>query len=61
LVVTGHSHILKIVYDHRLHHLHINPGAAGRFGQHKSITLVRFEVEQSQVRNPEILDIKRDV
>ena len=30
IFVCGHSHILKIMYDHELNLLHINPGAAGR-------------------------------
>ena len=32
LMVDGHSHILRVMYDHQLQLLHINPGAAGRQG-----------------------------
>ena len=32
LFVSGHSHILKVIFDNKLNCLHINPGAAGRQG-----------------------------
>lgn len=32
LMVDGHSHILKVIYDKELELLHINPGAAGQQG-----------------------------
>jgi putative phosphoesterase len=57
--VTGHSHILKIMYDKRYNLLYINPGAAGKYGFHKSITLVRFVIEGDQMKEMEILDIER--
>ena len=34
LFVCGHSHILKVMYDRTLGSLHVNPGAAGRYGFH---------------------------
>ncbi|MBN1338059.1 MAG: metallophosphoesterase family protein [Bacteroidales bacterium] len=60
LVVTGHSHILKVLFDHKYNHLHINPGAAGRYGLHKSITLIRLEIVKSEAKNMEVLDIERN-
>ncbi|MBP3762689.1 MAG: metallophosphoesterase family protein [Bacteroidales bacterium] len=45
IFVCGHSHILKVMYDHEMHFLHINPGAAGRQGFHKVGTLVRFALD----------------
>ncbi|MBQ6068480.1 MAG: metallophosphoesterase family protein [Bacteroidales bacterium] len=45
IFVCGHSHILKVMYDHELNLLHINPGAAGRQGFHKVGTLVRFTID----------------
>lgn len=59
IVVTGHSHILKVLYDHKYDHLHINPGAAGRNGLHKSITMVRLDIEDGEAKNLEVLDIER--
>src|SRR3989304_663517 len=35
LFICGHSHILKVIYDHEFNLLHINPGAAGKFGLHQ--------------------------
>jgi putative phosphoesterase len=59
LFVCGHSHILKVIYDKKNHHLHINPGAAGKYGLHKSITAVRFKIEGKEIRDLEVLDIPR--
>lgn len=54
IVVTGHSHILKIMFDKRHNLLHINPGAAGKYGFHQVRTAVRFEIEGSDIRNLEV-------
>lgn len=59
LFISGHSHILKVMPDQRHHLLHINPGAAGNSGFHKSITLVRFKIENGRPSDLEILDIDR--
>ncbi len=57
LFITGHSHILKILYDHDLQHLHINPGAAGQQGWHQQRTLVRFSVEGKAIKDCEIIEL----
>lgn len=59
LFISGHSHILKVMYDQKFRCLHINPGSAGKYGFHNSITMVRFEIEKDQIKNLEVLDIKR--
>ncbi len=59
LFISGHSHILKVIPDNKYGLLHINPGAAGHSGFHKSITLVRFSIDKGRVRDLEILDIDR--
>jgi putative phosphoesterase len=59
LFVTGHSHILKVMYDKKYNMLFINPGAAGKYGFHKSITMVRFVVDGDQMKDMEVLDIPR--
>jgi uncharacterized protein len=59
LFITGHSHILKVMYDKKHELLFINPGAAGKFGFHKSITMVRFVIDGDQMRDLEVLDIPR--
>ena len=59
LFVCGHSHILRIIYDKKFEMLVVNPGAAGKFGLHKSITAVRFVIDGDQIRDMEVLDIPR--
>jgi putative phosphoesterase len=59
LFICGHSHILKVMYDKKYNLLHINPGAAGKYGIHKSITAVRFIIDRDNMRDLEVLDIPR--
>jgi putative phosphoesterase len=59
LFISGHSHILKIMYDNELNLLHINPGAAGKSGLHKFQTAVRFHINDSEIQNLEIFEYKR--
>lgn len=58
LYITGHSHILKIMTDKSLNNLlHINPGAAGKHGFHKIRTMVRFAIEEGQVRDLQVIEL----
>jgi len=57
LFISGHSHILKVMYDKQLHCLHINPGAAGLQGWQRERTLVRFEVDGRDFRNLEVVTL----
>jgi uncharacterized protein len=57
LFISGHSHILKIMYDDKLQCLHINPGAAGLQGWHKVKTLVRFVIDGNQIKNCEVIEL----
>lgn len=59
LFISGHSHILKIIFDPKLNCLHMNPGAAGIYGIHTVITMLRFKVSQGKVVEPEIIEIER--
>ena len=45
IFISGHSHILKVMYDKKHNLLHINPGAAGLQGFHQVSTLVRFVID----------------
>jgi len=58
LFVCGHSHILKVKYDKLLDLLHINPGAAGKYGFHLTQTLVRFEINGTNIQNLEVIELK---
>ncbi len=57
LFICGHSHILKAIPDKELGLLHLNPGAAGKQGFHKVMTLMRFELEQGKVQNLEVIEL----
>ncbi len=59
LFITGHSHILKIIFDEKKNLLHMNPGAAGRSGLHKAITCIRFIIDGKEIKDVEILDKDR--
>ena len=60
LFISGHSHILKIIYDKKLDFLHMNPGAAGYNGFHKVCTALRFTVDGKDIRDLEIWEIPRN-
>ena len=57
LFISGHSHILKVVYDKTLGCLHINPGAAGISGFHKVRTLVRFTIDGTEIKDLEVIEL----
>ena len=57
LFISGHSHILKVLFDKTLNCLHINPGAAGLQGWQKVRTLVRFTVDGKQFRDLEVIEL----
>ena len=60
LFISGHSHILKVVYDKNLKLLHINPGAAGIQGWQKARTLVRFTIDRSDIKDLEVIELGRE-
>lgn len=57
LFITGHSHILKVMFDEKNGCLHINPGAAGKHGWHKIRTMVRFDVADAKIQNLEVIEL----
>jgi uncharacterized protein len=57
LFISGHSHILKIIYDDKINCLHINPGAAGKQGWHKMRTMVRFSIDQKNIKDCEVIEL----
>lgn len=59
LFVCGHSHIAKVQYDRELGCLHVNPGAAGKFGFHRARTAVRFELDEGRIGNLELLELEK--
>jgi putative phosphoesterase len=59
LFISGHSHILKVIYDKKLGMMHINPGAAGLSGFHLVRTAIKFTVDNEDIKDLKILEIKR--
>ena len=59
LFVCGHSHILKVMYDKSLGCMHMNPGAAGKFGFHHVCTALRFKIESGAIKDLEVLEFDK--
>ena len=57
LFISGHSHILKVIYDDKIDCLHMNPGAAGKQGWHKVRTLLRFNIDGADIKNCEVIEL----
>ena len=57
LFISGHSHILKVKFDPKLNLLHINPGAAGKYGFHQARTLVRFCIHEGSFSDLEVIEL----
>ena len=57
LFISGHSHILKVMYDSTINCLHMNPGAAGKHGWHKVRTIIRFAIDGKEMKNCEVIEL----
>ena len=57
ILVCGHSHILKVMYDKKNKHLHLNPGAAGISGFHNIRTMLRFKLDSDKIKELEIIEL----
>jgi putative phosphoesterase len=57
LFISGHSHILKVIYDDKINCLYVNPGAAGKQGWHKVRNIIRFAIDGSEIKNCEIIEL----
>lgn len=58
LFISGHSHILKVMYDNIVGCLHINPGAAGRQGWQQVRTLVKFVINGKEIKELEVIELR---
>ncbi|WP_346881431.1 metallophosphoesterase family protein [uncultured Algibacter sp.] len=56
LFICGHSHILKVMPDKKLNVLHMNPGAVGKHGFHKTRTMLRFTIDGKKIDNLEVIE-----
>ncbi len=57
LFISGHSHILKVIFDKKHQLLHINPGAAGIQGFHQVRTIIRFTIDKDQIKDLEVIEL----
>jgi uncharacterized protein len=57
LFISGHSHILKIMFDEKLQCLHMNPGAAGNQGWHQVRTIIRFVIDGKEMKDCEVIEL----
>lgn len=60
LFISGHSHILKVMYDPVYELLAVNPGAAGEFGFQKVRTAIRLTFDAGEMRDMEVGEWPRD-
>ncbi|PWK18334.1 metallophosphoesterase family protein [Xanthomarina spongicola] len=58
LFICGHSHILKVMPDKKLNLLHMNPGAVGKYGFHKVRTMLRFVIDESNIKDLEVIEFE---
>ncbi|MDY3338983.1 metallophosphoesterase family protein [Riemerella anatipestifer] len=57
LFISGHSHILKAMYDQKHQLLHLNPGAAGTQGWHQVRTMMRFNIDGAEIKDLEVIEL----
>ena len=57
IFISGHSHILKVIFDKKNQLLHINPGAAGIQGFHQVRTLIRFTIDKAVIKDLEVIEL----
>lgn len=55
--ICGHSHIAKVVYDHKMGFLFVNPGAAGYNGFHKYMTILKFQIDGKDIHDMELVEL----
>jgi len=55
--ICGHSHILKVIFDKELNLLHLNPGACGKEGFHPVRTMLKFSVDQGQLKDMAAIEL----
>lgn len=57
LFISGHSHILKAMFDKQNNLLHLNPGASGIYGWHKVRTMMRFTIDKTEIKDLEVIEL----
>jgi hypothetical protein len=57
LFIAGHSHILKVIFDKKINCLHLNPGAAGKYGWHQKRTLMKFCISENKIHTLDVIEL----
>lgn len=57
LFISGHSHILKVMYDDKLQCLHMNPGAAGNQGWQTVRTIISFVIDGKNMKDCNVIEL----
>ena len=57
IFISGHSHILKVMWDKKIGVLHMNPGACGKHGFHQMRTMLRFVIDKTDIKDLEIIEL----
>ena len=57
LFIAGHSHILKVIFDKKIQCLHLNPGAAGKYGWHQKRTLMKFCISENKIHTLDVIEL----
>ncbi len=57
LFICGHSHILKVMYQKQYDALHMNPGACGKHGFHQVKTVLRFVIDQTEIKDLAVIEL----
>lgn len=60
IFICGHSHILLVQYLKEIACLHLNPGAAGKQGWHKVQTLLKFQINGTDISQLEVVELQRN-
>ena len=58
MFICGHAHILKIQFD-KTHQVFESNKFWGKQGFHKVRTIVRFEIFKGEIKNMEVIEVKR--
>ena len=60
LFITGHSHMLKVMYDKKSQTLYMNPGGTGNYGIHKVKTILKFNIEKKEIKDLKVIEFTRN-
>ena len=61
LFISGHSHILKVMYDEKNKLLHLNPGACGKQGWHTMRTMLQFLIDGEEIKDLAVIELGKKV